>query len=150
MKTKIKSKPLSWKPILRGPIYCSPACGHGCTHAGFLGAHKEARETIAILKTKGWKVKVWENLGWHWALANSICGISLHADHYHSEKKLRFSTMVSTATGSTHGDMNINFVHGETDPNRAIEKQIKQVRPVFQAGADALKNLERFIFLSER
>lgn len=150
MKSKPKNKsqqtwkPGAWKPVRRGATYCSLACGYGCTHAAFLEAHEEAKKTIATLKTKGWKAKVWENIGWHWALTNTICGISLHANRYNPDKKWHFSTLASSVTGSSHGDMDINFVQGETDPNRAIAKQIKQVRPVFQAGADALEALNRF------
>lgn len=52
-------------PVLRGKVYCSPWCGGGCTKA----AHDECvRKAKALAKRmgKGWKPRVWENLGWHW------------------------------------------------------------------------------------
>lgn len=80
MKTQ-KPKPLSWKPVRRGAIYCAPACGHGCTHAEFKAATAKAKTLCALLSqqsVKGWKPRVWENLGWHYA-AISPCGrIKVH------------------------------------------------------------------------
>ena len=58
-------KPLSWKPRRRGAIYCSPACGHGCTYAEFERVTREAGELAKSLGP-GWKPKVWENMGWHY------------------------------------------------------------------------------------
>lgn len=55
----------NWKPVLKGKVYCSSACGGGCTKK----AHEKAvRESDKLAKTlgKGWKPRVWENLGWHW------------------------------------------------------------------------------------
>jgi len=56
-------KELSWTARRRGPIYCAPACGAGCTifqfdHAGIL-----ANQTAKRLG-KGWKPSVHENIGW--------------------------------------------------------------------------------------
>jgi hypothetical protein len=66
-----KSSKLSWKPKLRGEIYCSPACGANCTHAAFLAAQaaadklaytlNHAKETFGVT----WVPHVWENCGWH-------------------------------------------------------------------------------------
>ena len=65
-------KPLSWKPRLQGEIYCSPACGGGCTKVAHDAAKKQASE-LAKQLGKGWKPHVWENLGW-FAKAISSCG----------------------------------------------------------------------------
>jgi hypothetical protein len=82
MKTKSKPAPLSWEPRRVGPIFCSPACGGGCTREQFRVA---TREADALCKTldqttplKGWTPYVWENLGWHYK-AVSPCGrIKVH------------------------------------------------------------------------
>jgi hypothetical protein len=69
----------SWVPKKHGPIYCSPACGGGCTMA----AYKQAKDNAMRLAKrlgKGWKSWVWENLGWHYAAA---CGESrVHLSMY--------------------------------------------------------------------
>lgn len=74
-----------WKAVRRGPIYCAPACGGGCTHAAFLKATADAAALCASLnKTsgKGWTPNVWENLGWHHS-AISACGrIKVHPHGY--------------------------------------------------------------------
>lgn len=56
-----------WKPQHHGLIYCSPACGGGCTRAAFNKATEQAA-SLAKKLGKGWRPEVWENLGWHWAV----------------------------------------------------------------------------------
>lgn len=59
-----KRQTLSWKPIRRGAIYCSPGCGGGCQWAEYQNVKRIAEKTAKELG-RGWKVEVWENLGWH-------------------------------------------------------------------------------------
>jgi len=66
------AKKPSWKPVRRGSIYCSPACGGQCTHAAFLAAERQSKAEAKKLG-KGWKPDVSENLGWHWRVV-SKCG----------------------------------------------------------------------------
>lgn len=72
--TAAKKKPreLSWNAVRRGNVYCAPACGHGCTRAAFEAA-KKAGAALAKQLGKGWRARVWENLGWHYC-AVSACG----------------------------------------------------------------------------
>ena len=64
---------LSWTPKEYGGIfYCSPACGGGCTMAAYEQAKDKAMRLAARLG-KGWKPRVWENLGWHYS---AVCGKS--------------------------------------------------------------------------
>ncbi len=60
---------LSWKPVLKGKIYCSPACGGNCTLAQFNQVTKLA---IALAKRlgDGWEPVVKENLHWFWCVHN--------------------------------------------------------------------------------
>jgi len=58
-------KELSWKPRVRGDVYCSPACGRGCTRAEYQHADKMADKLVIQLGV-GWRARVWENLGWHY------------------------------------------------------------------------------------
>lgn len=55
---------LSWKPVLKGKRFCSPACGGGCKRSEYDDALKAAT-LLAKKMGKKWKAKVWENLGWH-------------------------------------------------------------------------------------
>jgi hypothetical protein len=54
-----------WKPVRRGPIYCSPRCGAGCTHKAFLAVTAKAAKTARRLG-EGWSPVVYENMGWFW------------------------------------------------------------------------------------
>lgn len=57
---------LSWKPVRRGDIYCSPACGRGCTYREYLSAVAAAKKLAKELP--GFKPHVCENLGWHYSV----------------------------------------------------------------------------------
>lgn len=48
----------------RKKIYCSPACGGGCTHAKYMEACRESRKPAQQLGV-GWTAEVHENLGGH-------------------------------------------------------------------------------------
>lgn len=60
-----RPKKLSWTPVRRGKVYCSPACGGDCTWAAHYSA---TRNAAALAKRCGpaFKPVVWENLGWHY------------------------------------------------------------------------------------
>ncbi len=65
-KTKAtKTKSLSWTPVLKGEIYCSPACGRGCTRKEWEDTKITASQ-LARRMGAGWKPRVHENLGWHY------------------------------------------------------------------------------------
>lgn len=61
---------LSWTPRRRGKLYCAPACGRGCTRAMYERAKREATTLVKVLGP-GWKIRVWENLGWY---GSAVCG----------------------------------------------------------------------------
>lgn len=60
---------LSWLAVRKGPIYCAPACGRGCTWAEFQQATRKAKALAADLG-EGWEPEVHENLGWHFMAAH--------------------------------------------------------------------------------
>lgn len=64
-------KARSWVPIHRGRIYCSPACGLGCTRAEYEKAFKDCADLCKLLGP-GWEPEVWENLGWHYACNKGV------------------------------------------------------------------------------
>lgn len=69
----------AWTPKREGAVYCSPACGgrerHGCTWQAHLQAKSRAR-AMAKLLGPGWTWKVYENLGWHYAVERGGCSLS--------------------------------------------------------------------------
>lgn len=67
-----------WTPVLSKGVYCSPACGGGCTKQQYNAAMELAKRCASKLnrgRAAGttWEPKVHENLGWY-ARAVSACG----------------------------------------------------------------------------
>lgn len=58
-------KDLSQTPKRRGDVYCSPRCGYGCTWLAYQQA-KSAAAKLCNSLGRGWRPRVWENLGWHY------------------------------------------------------------------------------------
>ena len=75
----MKTKGTNWEPVLKGDIYCSPACGHGCTKAEHKEAVKKAG-ALAKLLGNGWKKRVWENMGWHYSASKGKMSVSPSSD----------------------------------------------------------------------
>lgn len=71
--------PDKWTPKLSGTVYCSPACGGGCTKADFDKATTSAQH-LANRLGHGWFAHVWENLGWHWEANKRRAGVTLQED----------------------------------------------------------------------
>ncbi len=72
---------MNWEPIRKGEIYCSPSCGGKCTWSAFKRAHANGK-ALAKRLGNGWKVRVWENLGWHWEVTNKVLRVSRSDNSY--------------------------------------------------------------------
>lgn len=68
---------LSWTPEKRGHIFCSPACGRGCTAEEYKEAKRVAEELAASLGG-GFAPEVWENLGWYSKAVDGPVAIHCH------------------------------------------------------------------------
>ena len=69
------SRKPNWQPMSRpGGVYCSPACGRGCTRAEHGEAVRKARE-LAQRLGDGWEPEVWENLGWFYKVEKGLAAI---------------------------------------------------------------------------
>lgn len=68
---------MSREPVKKGPRFCSPACGAGCTWDAYSKARRSAAKLARELG-KGWKPDVWEweCLGWHWQVVKDGLKIS--------------------------------------------------------------------------
>jgi hypothetical protein len=62
----MSSKVRDCVPVLRGKIYCSSACGYGCTKRSYDEAVKAAGELTQRLErlSCGWTSEIFENFGW--------------------------------------------------------------------------------------
>lgn len=105
MENPKERKPLSWKPVLHGETYCSPACGGGCTKAAHDEATKQAAE-LAQQLGPGWSPRVWENLGWHFAVVSPCKRIEVFFHEKSAPPYLAFLGEPNSHSGlwAEHGD----------------------------------------------
>lgn len=132
------AKELSWTPRRRGPIYCAPACGGGCTWAAYQNAVKRAREVVAMMKTGGWQDVVHENLGWHWRIVNGP--IQLHED-----RDGKFWVMIGSKPSDNAGGSGYwtpTRIGRFKNPNRAVAEAIGHVRAFVQGVTETLAAAE--------
>jgi hypothetical protein len=127
MSTATKSKSLSWKPVSNGAIYCAPACGCGCTLAAYRQAHQDARELCKRLG-KGWKPRVWENMGWHYCAIGADGYLKVHPNKY-SRKVESYTAFLATEPDSDGG----KWAESGDTPEEAIANMLKVVIPHAQA-----------------
>lgn len=88
-------------------------------------ALSEARKAKNMLDNpRAWKIEIFENLGWHWAL---YCGnLSLHGHYYDLSKKWNFFTLLSD--GKYHGVGEMYWSpenRGFENPQKAVNHQLK-------------------------
>lgn len=117
-----------WKPILRGNIYCAPACGGGCTKAAYDSAVKSAEDLVQRLKGSGWTVQVHENLGWHYTAVSGPVQVYPSGDG-------RFHCMIGSDLPASPGGCGLwtpQPGHYSKDPNRAVRLALQYVYPVVQ------------------
>lgn len=110
-----------WTPRRRGRLYCSPACGGGCTHAAFTKATRSAQALAERLGPK-WKPRVWENLGWHFSAASDVGEVHDHGSNLGARRfwaDLKADGSQFEAEGST--------------PEVAIENAIRPARELMKA-----------------
>lgn len=91
-------------------------------------ATKKAKALLAKMKTKGWKIRVHENLGWHYGLFNEK--LSLHASKFGNEK-ITYHCMLGEHPGTGIGFL--TAPSGERyfrDPNKAVKFCVEYARRV--------------------
>lgn len=80
------SQRLSWNPVRRGKVYCSPRCGGGCTwedhRVAKMNAQQLAHHLNRTMGPRGWLPRVWENLGWHWCVVSRDGTMKVHPQSF--------------------------------------------------------------------
>jgi len=105
-----------WKPVRRGPIYCSPGCGAKCTYKAYLKAKRDA-DYLAKSLGKDWKPEVWENLGWHYQAVRSFVHVVPHKRDRHDGS--RFTCYFNAAK---------QFVERGETPKLAFKRALEAAR----------------------
>lgn len=127
---------LSWKPKRQGDRYCAPACGRGCT----MKEYEEASVKGGALATRlgqGWTVRIWENLGWHYAVQSPCQRIRIHPNIYWKTRKVESYTAFLGERNSSGGKW---AEHGKT-PEAAMRNVIRVAKADLDALSAALHGL---------
>lgn len=131
----LKLRELSWKPKRKGEIYCSPACGRGCTISEFKNAVQEATELCNVLG-KHWKPHVWENMGWHWCVQFKSGKLTVW-DHGRT-----YSALLTTGPFTHCGDPEFTDNKGFKDPKEAVRHVIKKAERKIKELESTIKAIE--------
>jgi hypothetical protein len=74
------------------------------------------------MKGKGWKLRVWENLGWHYSIYAGA--LSIHVNHY--LRRVRYSSlMADRASEHIYGSSLWTDNESYGDPNRAARAAVQ-------------------------
>lgn len=93
----------------------------------------------------GWKLRVWENMGWHFAVGNG--SIDLSEGYTRPGKKPTYHILMGTVEGGVGGTYPF-VMEGRafTDPNKAVRVQMKYARQQIDALTALVTKMERNIF----
>lgn len=101
-------------------------CGRGCTRSDYdaaVLAGKDLRRRLGGARA-GWKLDVWDNLGWHAAVRRGPLSVYQHKDR---DGRVRYTALLNGRPGESHGGAAYWTEQGGSghDPVRVIERQRK-------------------------
>lgn len=103
-------------------------------------AVKAGQRALAKLSGTGWKVRVWENLGWHVMVANQ--GVQIYIDHSPLTGEDSYWGMVNADGEDSSGDVFWDYPQKHSkDPNvivRHLMKYVRKFRDKIVARVDAI------------
>jgi len=105
------------------------------------GATKKAKALLALMKTKGWKIRVHENIGWHYSLLNG--GLSVRSSVY--EGKTTYSCMLGTTPGSGEGIWTDMGAGNSAGPNEAVKVTVEYARECLNEYTTVLESAEEVL-----
>lgn len=105
----------------------------------------KGRALLARMKGKGWKLRVHENLGWHYCVYSGPVGVSPSR----TSQGVRFFSLVAGEPEGSKGSSGLAVWSPNgtdyKDPNRAAQEAVKIVREVVGRYNQVLANAERAI-----
>lgn len=150
MSKKPKQKPLSWKPVKRGAIYCALACGYKCTWQAFVNAKDDARNTLNRMRNKkAWKVSIWENGGWHCSLmdkaTNGLLTIHIERESQWSSRLVYYCMFRLRYPRS--GDCRWTNTLSFFDPNKAVDFVLKSAGKILKHEYEMFESIRQSVDL---
>ncbi len=92
-------------------------------------ATREGKKLLKLMKTKGWKLDVWENLGWHYCIYKGR--FTVYGERYYNSKHVMYSCLLSdTFKYNRCGSMLWSGVPWNKNPNILVKNQIKRAQKV--------------------
>lgn len=86
------------------------------------GAITKGRQLRARMKTGGWKLVVWQNMGWHYNLQRGPITLNVSKDR---QATVYWCQMTSDPKRSGYGEVFWDRCPYFRDPNRAVAAQIR-------------------------
>jgi len=103
------------------------------------GAEKEGKALLKRMKGKGWKLKVWENIGWWYRVHNGPVAV------YPTTKDRFFCLLNDNVKVACGGLATWTDDFRSKDPNRAVSHQVKFAREVLDRMEKAVCYVEGVI-----
>ena len=104
-------------------------------------AFKEAREALKLMP-KGWKVRVWDNCGWNWALVGIGGHINIYATDYLPVRYHALADITYPCSGDMEWGTSGNYKH-PLDAAKKIESNLHRHLRKLGTFHDELKKLTR-------
>ncbi|RUU74744.1 hypothetical protein [Mesorhizobium sp. M7A.F.Ca.MR.362.00.0.0] len=133
-------------PVRNGPYYCSPRCGGGkfCRHEWYEAAKRNA-EALASRMGDGWKVEVWENLGWHYLVQKGCVTIHINEDRNQPfDRKNGYPVRSYSAwiqPGVVISDHVLQIIESAQTPEDALGFAVQAARTAMSRMGEALATL---------
>jgi hypothetical protein len=123
MKTKDR-----WQPVLKRGLYCSPACGRGCTKKEYDRLRQFGRRIAAGLGS-GWMIRMHENLGWFMEVISPCGRIRVGPDYDYNKKKAGLPKLCGYYANITEpNDLGILYSAHQDTPLEAVRVVIKNAQ----------------------
>ena len=116
--------------------------GHGWREhtAGKSKAVADARNLKSMLKGRGWKIVVFENLGWHY---HAVAGSMIISGHEY-KGKITYHCLMDERIPPVGGSMNWGDNKHFADPNEAVKATLAEAEKVISLYNDILR-INKFI-----
>ena len=117
---------------------------HEPTKAEIMAA---GQRVLKMMKSPGWKLRVHNNIGWHYSVYHPKSGIQLCCGYQQLNPK-NFSTLMSESQGADYGGTGSTLWSHDKyfkDPNKAVEYQLKLARDFVNNLKNVVENAEREI-----
>ena len=104
-------------------------------------AEAQAKKLLAKMKSPGWKIDVWENMGWHYCLRNGVLTIN-------PSSVFPGTFLCLIGDGKSSGGLSIctpmSAIRNK-DPNKAIREQTEFAKSAINKYQAIIKKAEKII-----